>query len=250
VTCLVRAELAKVMTTRLVWGLLLGYLGFVALNIVIAVFTAGTQGLPPLDSQQSVRGVFASAGTGTVFSLVLGVIAMTGEFRHGTASTTFLAVPRRGRVVAAKAMALPVVTLGYAAAGVAVTAGLGYGLLAAKGVDAGAADPQIQRVLAGAMATVALYSLLGVGFGALIRNQIAAVVVALLWVMLVESGLVAFLPEVGRWTPGGAASAMTLGEPVRGVDLLPVWAGALLFVAYGVALAAFGARSTVRRDIT
>ena len=36
----------------------------------------------------------------------------------------------------------------------------------------------------------------------------------------------------------------------RGVDLLAVWAGALLFVAYGVALAALGARSTVRRDIT
>jgi ABC-type transport system involved in multi-copper enzyme maturation permease subunit len=250
VTDLVRAELAKVMSTRLVWGLLVGYLGFVVLNIVIAVFTAGTQGLPPLDSQQAVRGVFSSAATGTVFSLVLGVVAMTGEFRHGTATTTFLAVPRRGRVVFAKAVALPIATLGYAVAGVALTALLGYGLLAARGVDAGAADPEILRVLGGALATVCLYSLLGVGFGSLIRNQVAAIVTALLWVMLVETGLVAFLPEVGRWTPGGAASAMTLGEPVRGVELLPAWAGALLFVAYGAAFAALGARLTVRRDVS
>jgi ABC-type transport system involved in multi-copper enzyme maturation permease subunit len=249
-TDLVRAELAKVMSTRLVWGLLVGYLGFVALNIVVAVFTAGTQGLPALDTPEAVRGVFGSAGTGTVFSLVLGVVAMTGEFRHGTATTTFLAVPRRGRVVLAKSVALPVVTLGYAVAGVALTAGLGYGLLAARGVDAGALDTQIVRVLAGALATVSLYSLLGVGFGALIRNQVAAVVTALLWVMLVEAGLVAFLPEVGRWTPGGAASAMTLGEPARGVELLPAWAGALVFVAYGAAFAAVGARLTVRRDVT
>jgi ABC-type transport system involved in multi-copper enzyme maturation permease subunit len=250
VTGLVRAELTKVTTTRLVWGLLLGYVGFVVLNIVVMVFTAGSQGLPELDTQQAVRGVFASAGTGTVFSLVLGVVAMTGEFRHGTASTTFVAEPRRGRVVAAKAIALPVVTLGYALVGVAVTAGLGFGLLAARGVDAEAVDPHLGAVLAGAMASVALYSLLGVGLGSLIRNQVAAVVSALLWVMLVESALVAFLPEVGRWTPGGAASAMTLDEPVRGVDLLPPWAGAALFVAYGVALAALGARWTVRRDIT
>jgi hypothetical protein len=43
---------------------------------------------------------------------------------------------------------------------------------------------------------------------------------------------------------------MTLTEPMRGVELLSPWAGALLFLGYGVALAYAGARSTMRRDIT
>ena len=49
--------------------------------------------------------------------------------------------------------------------------------------------------------------------GALVRNQIAAVVAALAWTFIVEQLLVALLPEVGRWTPGGAASAvLQLGD--------------------------------------
>jgi hypothetical protein len=94
-----------------------------------------------------------------------------------------------------------------------------------------------------------LYSILGVGFGALVRNQVAAIVTALLWVLVGEALLVSFLPEVGRWTPGGAAAAMTHLDPTRGGDLLPPALGAVLFVAYGLALS-WGVSTTVRRDIT
>lgn len=246
----VRAELAKVFSTRMVWGLLAGYLGFVAVNVVVLVLTAGREGVPPLDTTAGLRGVYASASTGTVFALVLGVLAVTTEFRHGTATSTFLAVPRRGRVIAGKLLALPAVTFGYGILGVALTVGLAYPLVSWRGADASLTSPGVPQVLLGSLVGVTLYSLLGVGFGALIRNQVAAIVSALLWMLLVESSLVTFLPEVGRWTPGGAASAMTLTEPMRGVDLLPPWAGALLFVAYGVVLAVVGTRSTLQRDVT
>ncbi len=93
---------------------------------------------------------------------------------------------------------------------------------------------------------------IGVGVGALVRNQIAAVVAALAWTFVVEQLLVALWPEVGRWTPGGAASAvLQLGDlaTTRG-DLLPVWGGALLLVAYAVVLSVVGARVTLERDLT
>lgn len=246
----VQAELAKVLSTRMVWGLLIGYLLYVVVNVVATALVAGQEGVPALDTEAGLRPLFASAATGTVFSLVLGVLAVSGEFRHGTITSTFLAVPQRGRVVAAKLVALPVVTFVYGVLGVALTAALGYALTAWKGVDVGAVTSDVPKVLLGSLVAVTLYSMLGVGFGALIRNQVAAVISALLWVMLVESSLVAFLPEVGRWTPGGAASAMTLSEPMRGTQLLAPWVGALLFLAYCVLLAVVGARSTLRRDVT
>jgi hypothetical protein len=100
------------------------------------------------------------------------------------------------------------------------------------------------------VAAVTIYAVLGVGFGALLRNQVAAIVVALVWVLLADSLLVTFLPEVGRWLPGGAASAMTLGQPMRGGELLSQGAGALLLLGYGLLLSLLGATTTIRRDIT
>ncbi len=96
----------------------------------------------------------------------------------------------------------------------------------------------------------AIYAAVGVCVGALVRNQIAAVVGALLWTVLAESLTVALLPQVGRWLPGGALAGVLQSTPVRGGTYLPVWAGALLLTAYGVAFALLAAATTLRRDVT
>ena len=97
------------------------------------------------------------------------------------------------------------------------------------------------------MATAALHAVLGVGLGALVRNQVVAVVAGLVW-MRVEAIIPDALqrPGLGRWMPEGAASALT----GPGASTLPMWAGGLLFAAYGVALALLGTRLVVRRDLT
>ena len=68
---------------------------------------AGQPGLPPLDSDEAIRSIYATgAFTGAyVFALILGVTGMTAEYRYQTATPTFLATPRRARVVVAKAVA-------------------------------------------------------------------------------------------------------------------------------------------------
>ena len=53
-----------------------------------------------------MREVQSSTGLLMVMMLVLGVLAITTEFRHGTASSTFLATPRRYPVMAAKLAAV------------------------------------------------------------------------------------------------------------------------------------------------
>jgi ABC-2 type transport system permease protein len=249
----VRVEWRKVVTTRTVWGLLGGFLLWTAVNVVAQVFAgdqAASAQVPALDSPEGIRNVFASSSSAAVFTLLLGVIAVTSEFRHGTAVGTFMAVPRRGWVIAAKAVALPCVAFVYAVLGAALTVLLAVPLLTWKGVDVDLTAGDVPRVLAGCVAAVTVYAVLGVGFGSLLRNQVAAVVVALVWVLLADSLLVSFLPEVGRWLPGGAAAAMTLGQPMRGGPLLGQAAGAALLLGYGVALSILGASTTIRRDVT
>ena len=113
-------------------------------------------------------------------------------------------------------------------------------------------DAQVLQVLLGAMLVMVLYGPIGIAVGALVKNQIAAVVGALAFTFIAEQLLIALLPNVGKWTPGGASGAvLQLGElaTTRG-DLLPVWGGLLVLVAYAAVLSAIAARLTLRRDLT
>jgi ABC-2 type transport system permease protein len=89
--------------------------------------------------------------------------------------------------------------------------------------------------------------MVGVGVGALVTNQTLAVTVTLTWSLLIEGMVVNLAPGLGRWLPGGAAGAMSGAATYS--NLLPIWAAAILFAGYSLALAAAGTRSVRRRDI-
>jgi ABC-2 type transport system permease protein len=111
------------------------------------------------------------------------------------------------------------------------------------------ADGDVALVLLGVLVGAPLYGVLGVGVGALVRNQVAAIVGALAWILVVENLVIALLPDVGRWLPGGAAAALAQLATPEG-ELLPAWAGGLVFLAYGVVFAVLGTRFVVDRDVT
>jgi ABC-2 type transport system permease protein len=111
------------------------------------------------------------------------------------------------------------------------------------------ADTGLGARLAGLAAAVALYAVLGTGLGALFRNQFAAVIAGLLWWQGgVEDQVLGTLgrPGLDRWLPDGAALALT----APGDGTLPMWAGGLVFAAYGLALALLGGRLVARRDLS
>jgi len=193
--------------------------------------------------------VLSAASSGTVLVLVLGILIMAGEIRHNTATSTFLVSPDRRRVVGAKLMASSLVGAGLAVAASLLTLAIALPWLAAKDVPVDILSADVGLVLLGAVAATGLYGLVGVGLGSLVRNQTAAVVVALVWVMGVESILVNFVPAVGRWLPGGAVASLT-GVSTVGGGQLPMWAGAVVFAAYGLAFAAAGTRFVLQRDVT
>src|SRR4051812_1876836 len=102
---LIRAELLRMRTTRLALWMILGTAMGVVLAVGAAIASAGRDGFPALDTTDGVRNVLGGTAAATTAALVLGIVALTGEFRHGTATTTFLVTPDRRRVVAAKVAA-------------------------------------------------------------------------------------------------------------------------------------------------
>jgi ABC-2 type transport system permease protein len=248
-TRLIHAELLQLATTRTARVLLaLAAAGTAAITVLVLVF-AGRPGQPALGEDALRQLVLAPNGPLTLAALVLGVLGMAGEFRHGTATSTFLVTPVRGRVVAAKLVAAAVAGLALALVAAVVVLAIALPWLPAKGVDVSLADSGLAARVAGLAAAVALYAVLGTGLGALLRNQFAAVIVGLLWWQGgVEELVVGVLrrPGLERWLPDGAALALT----APGDGTLPMWAGGLLFAAYGLVLALAGGRLVVRRDLT
>jgi len=247
---LLRAELLKVRTIRVTYGLLAGGVAMAALGVVAVVLTAGQEeGGPPLETTEGVRNVFGNAGAVSVLSLVLGILAVTGELRHGTITQTFLVTPTRSRVIGAKVAAMVLVGLAFGVVASLAVLAVALPWLAAEDAAVSPLSAEVLLPLGAGLASTALFAIIGVGVGALVRNQVAAVVVALVWQFVIEGILVALLPSVGKWLPQGAARALSQ-ETLADGSLLPAWAGGLVLLAYGAAFAAVGARLLVRRDVS
>jgi ABC-2 type transport system permease protein len=248
---LVRAELTKLATTRLVYGVAAVMAAFGVLTVVANATSAGQQGNPPL-SADSFPMLVAAPVRHTLLAgaaLLLGILGMTGEFRHHTITQTFLITPHRGRVVAAKLVAYPLAAIVLALATLAVTAAVATGWLAAKGITPSLLDARLGRVVGVALLGAGLCGLVGVGVAALVRNQVAALVGTVVWVAVVEGLLMSLLnvPSLGKWLPSAAAKA-AITSP-GGAQLSRV-AGSLVLAGYALALALVGTRLVVRRDIT
>jgi ABC-2 type transport system permease protein len=248
---LIRAELTKLATTRLIYGMAAAMAAFAVLTVVGNVIIAGEQG-DPLSAYSLPVLV---AGPVTLLSgaaLLLGILGMAGEFRHQTVTQTFLVTPDRGRVVAAKLVAYPLAGITLTLSILAFTAAVAAGWLAAEGITpslVGAVGVALGQVLLGAVLAAGLCGLVGVGLAALIRNQVAALVGVAVWALVVEGLLMSLLnapSSWAKWLPSAAAGALT--NP--GGGHLSRLAGALLLASYALALAAAGTRLVVRRDIT
>lgn len=259
---LVRSELTKILTTRLWWGLLIGMAIYTAVEAgVTAGFSgqdlgAGQPPMPGLDSSEGLLSVYAAStfSGAYLFALVLGVTGMTAEYRYETATPTFLVTPRRARVVVAKGVAHLVAGVGYGVAAGVVALLVGGTVVLIRGYDLGLGTPGLGRSLLLAVLAAAVWTLVGLGIGTLIVNQVAAVLVAVFLAFLVEPLLglalgALDLDVVAKILPSSASAAMT-STYSPGLDLLPWWGGALVLAGYGVVFSAVGVALTVRRDIT
>jgi ABC-2 type transport system permease protein len=252
VNALIRAELRKLRTTRMIAWLLVATVALVLVTVAANVSSADADdpALPLHDPALLGQVIGISFGVPQVLMTLLGVLGFTQEVRYGTISSTFLVEPRRSRVLIAKGVALLLAAVAITAATLIVTVALGMALIDAKDGNV-TTGGQFWQVVAAVFVAMALYGLIGLALGALLRDQIVAVIATLVWLGPAEHLLIDALPDVGRWTPGGATfGLLQLGSALTTHGtLLNAPVGGLLLLAYTVAATALALTVAPRRDV-
>ena len=157
--------------------------------------------------------------TGLVM-LALGVISTAGEWTQRTVQTTFLLVPRRGLVLAAKAAAVALLGAAFAA----LSAAASLGVIAAVGTQDLAWDGWLQASSV-TVAAGAVFAVIGAGIGAATANTTAALTVLYLFVLGVLPLVRVGKPELGD-AVDPAYAVMLLGqgmEEARSLLVLTGW---------------------------
>jgi ABC-type transport system involved in multi-copper enzyme maturation permease subunit len=240
---LLQGELLKLRTTR-TFAALVG--AAVALSLLLLVLTTLLQ---HHFTEKDVKTLFAGDFTG-LFILLLGVMGIAGEWRHRTITSSVLSAPNRLKLLGAK-------LISYAIAGAVLSLIVTLSLMIVGTIilsirnrttlDAGPLLDVLWRNLVGA----AYLGAIGVCIGALLRNQVVALVGVLLVVVIVEPTLIGLVPEVGRFGPLQGAPAGLVGI---GIDddtklLAPGIAG-LVMLGWLTVLFATAAALLRRRDLT
>ncbi|MET0832075.1 MAG: ABC transporter permease, partial [Acidimicrobiia bacterium] len=197
----ISAELLKLRTTRTTKGILIAALAVAGLLGAATVGTAGGDNAT-LGTAGNLANVVGVSSLPAIVMLIVGILAMAGEYQHRTVTATFLATPRRGRVLVAKLTAVgaagPPVALGMMV--VALAAALPSMWIDGTTIDL--INRPVLEAFGGNLLAATLFGVLGVSLGAVIRNQLAAVTIAIGWAFLIEGILSLFLgPDTVRWMP-------------------------------------------------
>ncbi len=261
----IRSEFRKFFTTRMWWGMglavVLSGLAFSALNALLLTSSSSAEfGFGAITDAELARTVYTGGiQVSYLLTLAIGVLTVGSEYRHKTITGTFLATPKRAKVMLAKVTALLGIGVLYGLASVVTSFGVGAIILNMKG-HAVWPDSSITRTLALSLLVLGLWALIGLGIGILIPNQIAALFIAIGVAWIVEP-LLSFLFATQDWGRGiakffpSSATVAVLGAAPQTADggAVPVfewWGAALVLVAYAAIMAVVGTLLTLRRDVT
>jgi ABC-2 type transport system permease protein len=241
---LLAAELLKLRTTRT-------FIALTSIAVGTSLLITTLVSLLSDPTEESVLTDVFTSDTSSLFILVLAVIGISGEWRHHTITSSLLAAPDRIRFLAAK-------TIAFAAAGIvlsvliSIAIGIvGYAILSARDLPTPGLGDVLEQFARNAM-VAALLGAFGVGIGALVRNQVVAIVGVLVVSFFVEPVLLSLVEEVGRYGPFVALPTAAAGVPpedtgLGDVDLPGTGAAIALMLAWiGAAFAAGAALLRVR----
>jgi ABC-2 type transport system permease protein len=268
------SEFQKVFTTRLWWLMAILLVAYVALmagglgaffgwadaNPDAAASVGNNTPLPPGLDLAPLLYSFASS-IGYVFPVLLGALAVTGEFRHKTLTPTFLAEPHRTLVLSGKFISELAVGAGLGVIAFAASVGAGSAALAGFGLDTGLDSSDTWALVSRGILAMALWAAIGVGLGTLVNNQVAAIVIVIAFTQFVEPilRLAASLSDVtaniGRFLPGAASDAL-VGASFYNIaslgssETLEWWQGGLVLLGIAVVATVIGGATTWRRDVS
>lgn len=247
-TAQLRSELLKQRTTRTTLLLLAWLVGLVLLVVALHVASFGGGDLARESNQMRILGLGTSLGV--LFAALAGALSVTAEFRTGTIRPTLLVTPRRTTVVVAKVAASMLVGAAAGLLAETLNAGAEAGGLVLRGIEISLGAGDYAQLLAGGALAGALFGALGVGVGALVRNQTAAVAALCVWLLLLEPLLLGDLPGVAKYAPEATAGAIAGAIQSQLADALVAPAlGIVLLAAYVVVTSVAGALILNRRDV-
>lgn len=256
---LLRVEWLKARTTRLNYGLLALATFLTALDALLRALRAGNGNLPPLDTADGLARPLTVTGFAILIAGILGLTISSGEFRHNTATLTYLAFPDRLRVLAAKTLAGFAGGAIFGAVGAATTTGISLTIASAHGYPITLGTGRIVDDAAGAILAAALVAAVGVAVGSLIRSQVGAVIATFIWAFFFESIVGGLYNSIDRYLPFTAATTLA-GSRIGGGGFgfaggasgapLPFLAAAALVLGLLVVLETAAAATTIRRDVT
>ena len=170
-TRIIASELFKLRTTRTFYALVFSAVAIVLLITVAAALATDFTPDPGDfgDNQTTPTDLLGIGSFAQVFALVIGILAVTTEFRHGTITSSVLAVPDRVRLTVGKFGAGALVGLGLGLACVGVSTLLVIVLLSARGVSTDFASGEVAYSLLGGILGVAPVGI-GVGHGRVFRE--------------------------------------------------------------------------------
>jgi ABC-2 type transport system permease protein len=184
-----------------------------------------------------------------VIAAITSILTITAEVQHGTLTTALTAQPARWVLVAAKTVMA--VRIGVVLGAIGMLTGAAGAALG--GLDAGDTG-SIPRTIAWALTFTTIASVLGLGVGLIVRHSAAAISGLLVWWLVAENLMWAFLPEtVSRFLPFYAGGAL-LGVEVDTTTAktlavaLSRTQDALLFGGYAALTLLIGTVLLYRRD--
>jgi ABC-2 type transport system permease protein len=253
----IKTELLKIRTTRLLVGMLAAAAAWTAMVCIVESSRSGPGGLvPALTTEAGLRAVISSTGFATILAAVFGVTISSGEFRHNTATDTYIDEPNRFRVLAAKVIAAALVGLSFGLVGIAITTSVGLSFTIGNGYSVPFGADVIARYAAGAVIGAGLLAAVGAGLGSLIRSQLAAIIAIFAMAFGIEQivggvsrSVAVYMPFVSASTMAGGSSYSMPPLPV-GLNPLPFAGVAALLVAIAWLISAVAAHTTTQRDIT
>ncbi len=202
---------------------------------------------------------------GLLVVITVAVLFMTAEYRRGLIRTTFMATPRRGRVIAAKAIVVGAVTFVVGLVAIAITVPLVAHMMRSAGNFVLPVGFRTElRMIVGCAALLGFAAVLAYAIGALLRRGVLAVTAAVALIVLPYLLATTSVLPVGaaqwllRVTPAAAfAMEQTLPAyahvlhpytPSDGYYPLAPWAGLAVLAAWAVAAVGLAAARTQRVD--
>jgi len=231
----VRSEFTKIRSVRSTYWTLL----------VLVIVTVGFGALASFGAIRGQHGPFFDATQRSLGGLyisqlvigVLGVLVISSEYSTGMIRTTLTTMPRRGLMIAAKALVFAIVAFVTGLITCFASFFLGQAIMSSHHISASLSQPNVLRAVIGGALFLTACGMLAFGFGLLLRHTAGAIttVVGLLFVVTI---LVNFLPSswqnhVDKWMPADAGTQIWATIPSQGQPpVFAPWTGFAVLCGY------------------